>query len=110
MSWNKGLRRQLPWLQIGFLLVGLAGGFVSSALAQGVNLYGPQFVPNSQSVWDSSKNWTANFGPAYRDTVESPCNCWLVRTSSRSVFTPVQSLSLVQFPPTGARPTANVPL
>ena len=30
----------------------------------------PHFVPNSQSFWDFSKNWTTNFGPAYRDTVE----------------------------------------
>jgi hypothetical protein len=27
------------------------------------------FVPNSQSFWDFSKNWTTNYGPAYRDTV-----------------------------------------
>jgi hypothetical protein len=26
------------------------------------------FVPNSQEFWDFSKNWTTNFGPAYRDT------------------------------------------
>jgi len=32
------------------------------------------FVPNSQEFWDFSKNWTTNFGPAYRDTVESPEN------------------------------------
>lgn len=30
----------------------------------------PHFVPNSQRFWDNSKNWTTNFGPAYRDTVE----------------------------------------
>jgi hypothetical protein len=30
------------------------------------------FVPNSQEFWDFSKNWTTNFGPAYRDTMESP--------------------------------------
>src|SRR5262245_26090679 len=30
---------------------------------------GPPFVPNSQSFWDSSQNWTTNYGPAYRDTV-----------------------------------------
>jgi len=28
------------------------------------------FIPNSQAFWDFSKNWTTNFGPAYRDTVE----------------------------------------
>jgi len=27
------------------------------------------FVPNSQEFWDDSKNWTTNYGPAYRDTV-----------------------------------------
>ena len=28
------------------------------------------FVPNSFEFWDFSKNWTTNYGPAYRDTVE----------------------------------------
>jgi hypothetical protein len=32
------------------------------------------FVPNSQAFWDFSKNWTTNYGPAYRDTVEQPEN------------------------------------
>jgi hypothetical protein len=32
------------------------------------------FVPNSQQFWDFSKNWTTNFGPAYRDTVLAPSN------------------------------------
>jgi hypothetical protein len=32
------------------------------------------FVPNSQEFWDFSKNWTTNYGPAYRDTVEDPSN------------------------------------
>jgi len=32
--------------------------------------YFPHFVPNSQEFWDFSKNWTTNYGPAYRDTVE----------------------------------------
>ena len=32
------------------------------------------FVPNSQSFWDFSKNWTTNYGPAYRDTVLAPSN------------------------------------
>jgi hypothetical protein len=26
-----------------------------------------QFVPNHRWFWDDSKNWTTNFGPAYRD-------------------------------------------
>jgi hypothetical protein len=32
------------------------------------------FVPNSQEFWDFSKNWTTNYGPAYRDVVEHPTN------------------------------------
>ena len=32
------------------------------------------FVPNSLEFWDFSKNWTTNYGPAYRDTVEDPSN------------------------------------
>ena len=35
-------------------------------------LFQQQFVPSSQLFWDNSKNWTTNFGPAYRDTIESP--------------------------------------
>jgi hypothetical protein len=32
------------------------------------------FVPNSQAFWDFSKNWSTNYGPNYRDTVEAPTN------------------------------------
>ena len=31
-----------------------------------------QFVPDSQPFWDNSENWTSNYGPAYRDTIQSP--------------------------------------
>ncbi len=31
-----------------------------------------QFVPDSPSFWDNSQNWTSNYGPAYRDTIQSP--------------------------------------
>src|SRR5664279_2073297 len=31
-----------------------------------------QFVPDSQLFWDDSKNWTTNYGPAYRDTMIVP--------------------------------------
>ena len=31
-----------------------------------------QFVPNSRDFWDNSYNWTSNYGPAYRGTVETP--------------------------------------
>lgn len=31
-----------------------------------------QFVPDSQLFWDDSENWTSNYGPAYRDTIQSP--------------------------------------
>jgi hypothetical protein len=36
-----------------------------------LNPRSPQFVPNSLRFWDFSKNWTTNYGPAYRDTVEA---------------------------------------
>ena len=32
------------------------------------------FVPDSQAFWDDSKNWTTNYGPAYRDTNEAASN------------------------------------
>jgi hypothetical protein len=38
------------------------------------NNYYPHFVPNSQAFWDFSENWTTNYGPAYRDTVEQVSN------------------------------------
>jgi hypothetical protein len=31
-----------------------------------------QFVPDSRDFWDNSYNWTTNYGPAYRGTVETP--------------------------------------
>lgn len=31
-----------------------------------------QFVPDSRPFWDNSYNWTTNYGPAYRDTIELP--------------------------------------
>jgi len=30
-----------------------------------------QFVPDWRPFWDNSKNWTTNYGPAYRDTIGS---------------------------------------
>ena len=33
-----------------------------------------EFVPDRQAFWDNSKNWTTNYGPAYRDTVLNPSN------------------------------------
>jgi hypothetical protein len=45
------------------LLCGVLG-FSTDALS------GPHFVPNSQAFWDNSKQWTTEYGPAYRDTVE----------------------------------------
>lgn len=32
------------------------------------------FVPDSFKFWNDSKNWTTNYGPAYRDTNESASN------------------------------------
>ena len=43
-------------------------GFSANALGD------PSFVPNSQKFWDFSINWTTNYGPAYRDTVEARSN------------------------------------
>ena len=43
-------------------------GFSADALSES------RFVPNSQAFWDFSVNWTTNYGPAYRDTVETPSN------------------------------------
>lgn len=31
-----------------------------------------QFVPDSRSFWENSENWTTNYGPVFRDTVEVP--------------------------------------
>jgi hypothetical protein len=38
------------------------------------------FVPNSFEFWDFSKNWTTNYGPAYRDTVEDVTTNFLACT------------------------------
>lgn len=57
------LARMLAW----GLLCGVLG-FSADALA------GPHFVPNSQEFWDNSENWTTEYGPAYRDTVENLSN------------------------------------
>jgi hypothetical protein len=50
--------------------------FSTEALGLDFGFFPPliHFVPNSQAFWDHSKNWTTNFGPAYRDTVERPEN------------------------------------
>jgi len=51
---------------------------VSAAVLFGIaglstNAYSaPNFVPNNQGFWDNSENWTTDYGPAYRDTVEEP--------------------------------------
>jgi hypothetical protein len=57
------LARMLAW----GLLCGVLG-FSTDALA------GKHFVPDSQEFWDNSENWTTAYGPAYRDTIESPAN------------------------------------
>ncbi len=61
------------------MLVGglLCGVLAFSTEARGLDFgFFPliHFVPNSQAFWDNSKNWTTNYGPAYRDTVEKPEN------------------------------------
>jgi len=49
-------------------LLAVTLGFSTDALSA------PNFVPNVRQFWDSSENWTTEFGPAYRDTVERPEN------------------------------------
>lgn len=57
--------RLIRWSPVLILAVIAACAFARPAAAQ-------QFVPGARSFWDNSKNWTTNFGPAYRDTLESP--------------------------------------
>jgi hypothetical protein len=61
------------------LLILLTCWILWAVTAASQNASGPprgpsHFVPNSQSFWDFSKNWTTNYGPAYRDTVLAPTN------------------------------------
>src|SRR5262245_21136110 len=39
------------------------------------------FVPDSLEFWDFSKNWTTNYGPAYRDVVLDARTNFLACTS-----------------------------
>jgi hypothetical protein len=39
------------------------------------------FVPDSLEFWDFSKNWTTNYGPAYRDVVVEARSNFLACTS-----------------------------
>lgn len=55
------------------LLLGSVMGFATDALGED-RLRRFHFVPNSQEFWDFSRNWTTNYGPAYRDTVEQAEN------------------------------------
>lgn len=48
-------------------------------VASGSSALSANLVPNSLRFWDFSENWTTNFGPAYRDTIEGienlvPCS------------------------------------
>lgn len=56
--------KQSRVLAVGMMLLCLAA---SAGIARAQNTH---FVPNKQSFWNDSKNWTTNFGPAFRDTVE----------------------------------------
>jgi len=61
------------------LLILLTCGMLWAVTAASQDAAGPprgpsHFVPNSQSFWDFSKNWTTNYGPAYRDTVLAHSN------------------------------------
>jgi hypothetical protein len=57
------------------LLASLATLLLGSVIAQahGYRRLPPfHFVPDSFAFWDFSRNWTTNYGPAYRDTVPDP--------------------------------------
>jgi hypothetical protein len=64
------MRRSNRLVTLGLALA-FAGLFAGRALAGGSLNNQTQFVPNDPSFWNDSKNWTTNFGPAYRDTLES---------------------------------------
>jgi len=68
------------------LLVSVALLFVIAALS--TKAHGAEhFVPNDQSFWDNSENWTTDYGPAYRDTVELPENMVACRGPFALCFT-----------------------
>ena len=56
--------KQAKVLVVAAMLLCL-GALTGSASAQTTH-----FVPNNINFWNSSENWTTNFGPAFRDTVE----------------------------------------
>ena len=58
------MRSALAVVLVAVAMVGTVG-----VAAAGSHVH---FVPNSQEFWDFSKNWTTNYGPAYRDTVTAP--------------------------------------
>ena len=60
------MRRALTMVLVALAMAGTVG--VNGAVAGGPD----HFVPNSQEFWDFSRNWTTNYGPAYRDTVTAP--------------------------------------
>ncbi len=57
-----------------FLRILVTWGMLWAVTAANQAAAGPPFVPNSQSFWDFSQNWTTNYGPAYRDTVLESTN------------------------------------
>ena len=61
--------------QVAGLLAGMLLGLSVAARAQApTDSASARFVPNSQAFWDFSKNWSTNYGPNYRDTVEKTAN------------------------------------
>ncbi|MCI0409251.1 MAG: hypothetical protein L0191_11950 [Acidobacteria bacterium] len=62
-------------LVLGLVMCGMLWAVTAASQDAAGPPRGPShFVPNSQSFWDFSKNWTTNYGPAYRDTVLEPTN------------------------------------
>jgi hypothetical protein len=74
------LRRNLPSIKLATTVILICTCFLStqaySAPPTNDQHHGAptHFVPNSQAFWDFSKNWTTNYGPAYRDVDLAPTN------------------------------------
>jgi len=76
----ESLEKRLSLIVVVAALILTSISFVSTKAFSEPPANGPNhgdkthFVPNSQEFWDFSKNWTTNYGPAYRDTDLAPSN------------------------------------
>lgn len=65
------MRKISKWLVTAALLCSFVP---TQAFSIGFPFFNPPYLPDSRAFWNNSKNWTTNFGPAYRDTVEQTSN------------------------------------